>query len=100
MIKMDNEVLIYVQKVKSYLTNNTEAKTYFVGDSDIDDFMKELTDISVKNFETNGQPELNQEQFELLRITIKAIKLSKQKVFYSDNGLFMYFENYAPVCMN
>jgi hypothetical protein len=100
MIKMDSEVLIYIQKVKSYITNNNDAKNYFIGDCDIEDFIKELSDISAKNYKTNGQPELNEEQFELLRITIKAIKLSKQKVFYSDDGLFMYFENYTPVCMN
>ena len=97
---MDNEVLIYIQKVKTYLNTNEQAKDYFVGDSDIDKFMDELTNISLKNFETDGRPELNQEQFELLRVTIKAINISKQKLFYSDDGVFMYFEDYPPVCMN
>jgi hypothetical protein len=86
---MDTEVLVYLQKVKNYLSTNEEAKTYFIGNSDAE-----------KNFEKNGQPELTQEQFELLRKTILAVTISKQKVFYSSDGLFMFFENYPPISMN
>ena len=91
---------MYIQKVKNYLKTDNAAREYFVGESNIDEFMDELALIANKNFETNNEPALTQEQFELLRITIKAITLSKQKVFYSEDGVFMFFENYQPVSMN
>lgn len=97
---MDTEVLVYLQKVKSYISSNEEAKTYFIGNSDAEEFYKHLAIISEKNFEENGQPELTQEQFELLRKTILAVSVSKQKVFYSEDGVFMFFEDYPPISMN
>lgn len=97
---METEVLVYLQKVKNYISTNEEAKTYFIGNSDADEFYKHLAIISEKNFEENGQPELTQEQFELLRKTILAVSVSKQKLFYSEDGLFMLFENYPPISMN
>ena len=97
---MDSEVLIYIQKVKQYLKTDTAAHEYFIGQANIDEFLDELSVISEKNYQTNGQAALTEEQFELLRITIKAIALSKQKLFYSDDGLFMFFENYDPIGLN
>lgn len=97
---MDTEVLVYLQKVKNYLNTNEEAKTYFIGNSDAEEFYKHLAVISEKNFEKSGQPELTQEQFELLRKTILAVTISKQKIVYSEDGLFMFFENYPPISMN
>ena len=97
---METEVLVYLQKVKNYISTNEEAKTYFIGNSDSEEFYKHLAIISEKNFEENGQPELTQEQFELLRKTILAVSVSKQKLFYSEDGLFMLFENYPPISMN
>jgi hypothetical protein len=97
---MDTEVLVYLQKVKNYLNINNEAKNYFIGNSDAEEFYKHLAIISEKNFEKNGQPELTQEQFELLRKTISAITASKQKFFYSSDGTFMFFEDYPPISMN
>ena len=97
---METEVLVYLQKVKNYISTNEEAKTYFIGNSDAEEFYKHLAIISEKNFEENGQPELTQEQFELLRKTILAVSVSKQNIFYSEDGLFMIFENYPPISMN
>ncbi len=97
---MDTEILVYLQKVKTYLNSNEEAKQYFIGGSDADEFYKHLAIISEKNFEDNGQPELSREQFELLRKTILAITISKQKFFYSEDGLFLIYENYPPISMN
>lgn len=97
---MDAEVLVYVQKVKKYLETNQEAKEYFIGESNADEFFKHLEIISEKNYEENGEPELSREQFELLRKTITAVTISKQRVFYSDDKLFMFFDEYPPICMN
>ena len=97
---METEVLVYIQKVKTYLQANEEANNYFIGKADVDEFYKQLTIISNKNYEENGTPELSKEQFELLRRTVAALAASKQKVFYSDDKLFMFFENYPPISMN
>ena len=67
---MDHDILVYIQKVKNYLKTNEEARNYFIGESDVDEFYRHLTIISEKNFNQNGQPELTKEQFELLRRTI------------------------------
>lgn len=97
---MEPDVLIYIQRVKKYISTNNEAKDYFVGESSIDEFYKHLIIISEKNYKETGQPELTQEQFELLRKTVLAVSLSKQRLFYSDDSLFMFFDDYPPICMN
>jgi hypothetical protein len=97
---METEVLIYLQKIKSYLNTNEEAREYFIGDSSIDEFYNHLSIISNKNFETSGQPELTREQFELLRMTIKVTAIRKQRVFYSDDKLFLYLDDFPGICMN
>lgn len=97
---MDTEVLVYLQKVKNYLETNDEARTYFIGESDVNEFYKHLQIISEKNFKENGEPELSREQFELLRKTIAAVTVSKKRVFYSKDGLFMFFDEYPPISMN
>jgi hypothetical protein len=97
---MDTEILVYLQRVKNYLNTNEEANKYFIGDSDVDEFYNQLTIVSEKNFETNGQPELTKEQFELLRIAALATAISKQRVFYSEDKLFLFLDDYPGICMN
>lgn len=97
---MDTEVLVYLQKIKNYLNNSEDAKNYFIGQADVDEFYKELAIISNKNFETKGQPELTKEQFELLRVTLIATSIAKQRVFYSEDKLFMFLDDYPGICMN
>lgn len=97
---MDTEVLVYLQKIKNYLNNSEDAKNYFIGQADVDEFYKELAIISNKNFETKGQPELTKEQFELLRVALIATSIAKQRVFYSEDKLFMFLDDYPGICMN
>jgi hypothetical protein len=97
---MDSEVLVYIQKIKNFLNTNDSARDYFIGNSDVDEFYKQLSIISEKNYETNGQPELSKEQFELLRITLEVVSISQQKMFITDDGLFMVYENYPPISLN
>lgn len=97
---MDTEILVYLQKVKNYLKTNEEANRYFIGDADIEEFYKQLASVSVENFEKNGQPELTKEQFELLRIAALATTISKQRVFYSEDKLFLFLDDYPGICMN
>ena len=80
MTKIPSEVLIYLQTVRTYLNNNTEARDYFIGESDEELFFEHLSEISQKNFESNGEVMLNREQFELLKKTISAISISKKEI--------------------
>lgn len=80
MTKIPSEVLIYLQTVKTYLNNNTEARDYFIGESGEELFFEHLSQISQKNFESNGEVMLNREQFELLKKTISAISISKKEI--------------------
>lgn len=97
---MDSEVLVYIQKIKNFLNTNESARDYFIGKSDVDEFYKQLSIISEKNYETNGQPELTKEQFELLRLTLEVVAISQQKMFITEDGLFMVYENYPPISLN
>ena len=97
---MDTEILVYLQRVKNYLNTNEEASKYFIGDSDVDEFYNQLAIVSTDNFEKNGQPELTKEQFELLRMAAIATTISKQRVFYSDDKLFLFLDDYPGICMN
>jgi hypothetical protein len=94
------EILIYIQKVKLYFSNNTEATQYFIGDSDVDSFYNRMTELSKENFQKFGYPTLSKEQFELLRVAVIVTTISKQRVFYSDDKLFLYLDDYPGICMN
>lgn len=97
---MDTEVLVYIQKIKTFLKTNQEAKDYFVGDSDVEYFYEQISIISSKNYETNGQPELSREQLEALRVTMKVLAIKDQRIFYSEDNLFLYLDDYPGICMN
>lgn len=73
------EVLIYIQTVKTFFKNNEESRNYFLGEVNEDTFFKYLGEISRKNFEENGDVMLTSIQFELLRKTLIALKVSKME---------------------
>lgn len=97
---METEILVYIQKIKNFLSTNQGARDYFIGNSDVNEFYKQLTIISEKNYQKNRQPELTKEQFELLRITLEVVAISQQKLFVTDDGLFMVYEDYPPISLN
>jgi len=110
---LSSEVLIYIQSVKEYFKKNESASEYFLKDSDEELFFNHLAEIAQKNFEKDGDPMLNQEQFELLRKTIRAIKLTttdippkqfeiKDEDFDYNNGVFigLPFPNFGTICLN
>ena len=107
------EVLIYVQSVREFLKKNENARNYFLDGSDEELFFEHLTDISQKNFEKEGEVMLSQDQFELLRKTIKAITIAttdtivrqveiKNEDFDYDNGVFIGppFPGFGMICLN
>jgi hypothetical protein len=94
------EVLIYLDRIKTFFKTNDEARDYFINDGDEIKFYEHLLEISEKNYKTEGAPELTREQLELLRVTLIAERITKQNYFYSEDGLFLFYEEYDPVCMN
>lgn len=97
---MDTDVLVYLQKIKTFLKNNQEVRDYFIGNADVDKFYEQMSIISNKNYEKSGQPELSKEQFEALRTTMIVLSIQKQRVFYSDDKLFLFLDDYPGICMN
>lgn len=87
---MSPEVLIYVQKLKTYFENNIEAKEYFLTDSDEEFFYTQLQTISNKNFIKNGDPQLSMDQLELIRRMSIVVNTSKNRIqnLYMDMGEF------------
>jgi hypothetical protein len=71
------EVLIYIQTVKNFFSKNEGTREYFLSQIDEDVFFKFLGDISKKNFEDSGEVMLTEVQFELLRKTLIALKISE-----------------------
>lgn len=84
------DVLVYIQNVKSYLENNSEARNYFIGDSDDESFFELVIEIANVNYEKRGEPQLTKEQFELVRITLKAFKEAEDE----DNSIYEYIPNH------
>jgi hypothetical protein len=71
------EVLIYIQTVKNFFSKNEGTREYFLSQIDEDTFFRYLGNISQKNFEDSGEVMLTEVQFELLRKTLIAMKISE-----------------------
>lgn len=112
MEKLSPEVLIYIQSVKHYFETNQEAREYFLGTADEELFYKHLSEISQKNFETNGEVMLNKEQFELLRKTLLVLKIASEKkpfvrptedidvTIEENSNIFIEYPNFGKICLN
>ena len=77
MSNLPPEVLIYIQTVRNFFKNNKGTSDYFLSQVDEEMFFKHLGEISKKNFEDTGEVMLNETQFELLRKTLIALKISE-----------------------
>jgi hypothetical protein len=71
------EVLIYIQTVKNFFSKNEGTREYFLSQIDENIFFKYLGNISQKNFEESGEVMLSEVQFELLRKTLIAMRISE-----------------------
>jgi hypothetical protein len=69
-LQMSPDVLIYLQSIKNFFTNNTLAKKYFSIEGNEEIFYKHISELSQKNFDEYGEPELTLDQFEELRKSI------------------------------
>lgn len=95
-MKYNSEVLLYIQKVKKFFEKNDKAKEYYFITYNEDEFYDKVTEIAQENFDKNGEPTLNINQFEHLRIPEKNKDIS---VFVFDN-IFIDFEGYEKICLN
>lgn len=91
---MDPEIIIYINKLRSYFKKNEDASSYFLKNIDEDKFFDMVTDMAQKNFSTKGDPTLDLPQFEAIKQTIKVIEISERpdsfyepKIFIDDRGL-------------
>ncbi len=78
------EVLIYIQTVKNFIENNSDTKKYLIGNSDEELFYEYVGKLAQENFQKNGEVLLTEGQFELIRKTLLAQKITKS-IFFSDD---------------
>jgi hypothetical protein len=64
---LPEEVLIYIQNLKHYINSHEEALKYFTMMKKKDEFFESAIELSQKNFEATGEPELTIDQFEEIR---------------------------------
>lgn len=112
MENLSPEVLIYIQTVKQYFEKNQEAREYFLGNADEEEFYKHLSEVSQKNFEKNGETMLNKEQFETLRKTILSLNIKSDKkpfvrpdenidiTIEENSNIFLDYPNFGKICLN
>ena len=111
MEKFSPEVLIYIQTVKHYFENNSEAREYFLGNANEELFYEHLSEISQKNFDKDGEVMLNKEQFEKLRNIVLTPKQETKKPFVrpeenidvtieENPNVFVNYPNFGRICLN
>jgi len=100
-MELSAEILIYIQKVKLYFSNNTEATQYFIGDSDVDSFYNRMTELSKENFQKFGYPTLSKEQFESLRQVVFTVEVNKDKLpKTNEDNIFIDMRGHHKICLN
>ncbi len=92
---MSPEVLIYLQKIKTYMSTNDEANNYFIGEFSSDDFFNEISSISEKNYQEKGDPMLSREQFEEIR---NKIRIPKEET--KEKNIFFDLKDFGKICLN
>jgi hypothetical protein len=91
------EVLIYIQTIKNYISNNEETKEYFIGNNDAEIFYEKLLKKSENNFTEKGDPKLSKEDFEELKKSFT--NKTKEKTDQMDN-VFQNISTFGKICLN
>lgn len=97
--KMSPEVLIYVQTVKNFINNNDDAKKHFAIQGNEEKFFQFVGELSQKNFEENGEPELTIFQLEEIRQKIIDIK-EKSGEILTGIGIFISIGDLGYISLN
>jgi hypothetical protein len=102
-MSVSSEVLIYIQKVKNFFENDQKAKEYFLINVDESFFYHQILQIAKDNFEKNGDPTLNVEQFEEIK-NILDYKLLNKTYNTSENkqniDVFIEHKGFENICLN
>ena len=94
--KVPPEVLIYVQSLKRYFSSNLDAQKYFAIDGNEDVFFENMSEMSQKNFEEHGEPQLSLDQFEELRRKITKFAGKKDEI----TGIFLSLGELGYISLN
>jgi len=93
---MSPEVLIYVQKLKLFMEKSETAREYFnISDKD-DVFFDYVLELSQKNFEEHGEPELSLIQIEEIRQKISTSTENNDEI----TGIFISLGNMGYISLN
>jgi hypothetical protein len=93
---MSPDVLIYVQTMKHYFSNNVDAQKYFAISGNEEEFYNNIKELSQKNYEEYGEPELSIEQFEELRKKIFKLDDKENEIV----AAFMNIGNFGYSSLN
>ena len=94
---MTPEVLIYIQNLKKYFTDNESVMEYFGIHGKEEDFFNNIIELSEKNMEDHGDPQLSTSQFEEVRKKINYLVNVTTKIVM---GIFISLGDYGYVALN
>ena len=93
---MAPEVLIYIQTIKNYFISNDAARNYFNIKDKNDEFFDYVMELSEKNFNENGEPELTLQQFEEARRKISKPTENRDEI----TGIFITMGDMGYISLN
>jgi len=93
---MSSEVLIYVQNLRIYFSTHTDAQKYFATTGNEELFFNEIEEMSQKNSDEHGEPQLTLEQFEEVRRKITKFAGKKDEI----TGVFISLGDLGYASLN
>lgn len=93
---MSSEVLIYIQNMKKYFTDNISVQTYFGVKGHEEEFFDIVIKLAEKNFEDHGEPQLSYDQLEDIRKKMHKTKDNPKEAI----GIFISTGDYGYISLN
>jgi hypothetical protein len=86
MKNINTDVLIYIEKLREYINNSDQVKKYFIGENDEEQFYNMVLNVAIVNQYKRNEPNLNEVQFEFIKMTLESFKDSEN----FENYIFTY----------
>jgi hypothetical protein len=86
MKNINTDVLIYIKKLREYINNSDKVKKYFIGENDEEQFYNMVLNVAIVNQYKRNEPNLNEVQFEFIKMTLESFKDSEN----FENYIFTY----------
>jgi hypothetical protein len=86
MKNINTDVLIYIEKLREYINNSDKVKKYFIGENDEEQFYNMVLNVAIVNQYKRNEPNLNEVQFEFIKMTLESFKDSEN----FENYIFTY----------